>query len=56
MRYLQQDGVILPRGFGMSCGEGVQDDSDDEVDWGDNDSDEEDAHQRVSIDVYTDRP
>ena len=47
VRYLQQDGVVLPKGFGMSCGEGAQDDSDDEVDWGD-ESDEEDGDQRVS--------
>lgn len=53
VRYLQQDGVVLPKGFGMSCGEGVQDDSDDEVDWGDDESDEEDGDQRVSTRVYT---
>lgn len=46
VRYLQADGVVLPKGFEMSCGQGVQDDSDDEVDWGDGD-DEEDADERV---------
>ncbi|CAM9408619.1 unnamed protein product [Ectocarpus sp. 6 AP-2014] len=42
VRYLQQDGVVLPKGFQMSCGEGVRDDSDDEVDWGNEDEDEQD--------------
>lgn len=46
VRYLQEDGVVLPKGFEMSCGRGVQDDSDDEVDWGEGD-DEEDADSRV---------
>lgn len=46
VRYLQEDGVVLPKGFEMSCGQGVQDDSDDEVDWGEGD-DEEDADGRV---------
>ncbi|CAM9290914.1 unnamed protein product [Ectocarpus sp. 4 AP-2014] len=41
VRYLQQDGVVLPKGFQMSCGEGVRDDSDDEVDWGNEDEDEQ---------------
>lgn len=45
VRYLQEDGVVLPKGFEMSCGQGVQDDSDDEVDWGNDD--EEDADDRA---------
>lgn len=48
VQYLQQDGVVLPKGFEMSCGEGVRDDSDDEVDWG-NDDDEDDDGERVSL-------
>lgn len=42
VRYLQRDGVVLPKGFEMSCGEGVQHDGDDEVDWGDGDEGEDD--------------
>lgn len=30
VQYLQQDGVILPKGFAMSCGDGGGDDSDGE--------------------------
>lgn len=47
VQYLQEDGVVLPKGFEMSCGKGVQGDSDDEVDWGDED-DEHDDDDRVS--------
>lgn len=43
--YLQQDGVVLPKGFDMACERGLQEDSDDEVDW---DEDEDDDDQRVS--------
>eukprot|EP00752_Nemacystus_decipiens_P007422 g6635.t1 len=43
VRYLQEDGVVLPKGFEMSCGQGVQDDSDDEVDWGNDDNDDDDC-------------
>lgn len=47
VQYLQEDGVVLPKGFEMSCGKGVQGDSDDEVDWGDEDEHDDD---RVSTD------
>lgn len=52
VRYLQQDGVVLPKGFLMSCGEGVRDDSDDEVDWGDEDEDEQDRVRESSRNMF----
>ena len=47
VRYLQEDGVVLPKGFEMSCGQGVQDESDDEVDWGNDDDDDGDDRVRT---------
>lgn len=47
VRYLQEDSVVLPKGFDLSCGEGVQDDSDDEVDWGNEDDDDDDDRVRT---------
>lgn len=49
VRYLQEDGVVLPKGFEMSCGQGVQDDSDDEVDWGNEDDDDDDDRVRTLL-------
>lgn len=43
--YLQGDGVLLPKGFEMSCGKGASVEDDDEVDW--NGSDDEDEDQKV---------
>ncbi|CAM9582525.1 unnamed protein product [Hapterophycus canaliculatus] len=45
VQYLKQDGVVLPKGFDLSCGEGAQNDSDDEVDWGNGDDDEDDGNR-----------
>lgn len=47
--YLQEDGVVLPKGFEISCGFGIADDSDDEVDWDDNN---EDTCDGVSSTLY----
>lgn len=46
VQYLQQDGVVLPKGFEMSCGDGLENDSDNEVDWNE-DNEEEDGDDRV---------
>lgn len=46
--YLQEDGVVLPQGFEMSCGQGAQGgDSDSDVDWGDG-GEGDDEDERVS--------
>eukprot|EP00903_Cladosiphon_okamuranus_P008255 g7946.t1 len=46
VRYLQEDGVVLPKGFEMSCGQGLQGDSDDEVDWGNEEEEDGDDDNR----------
>lgn len=48
MHYLQGDGVVLPKGFEISCGEGVAGDSDDEVDWDGSDDDHGDERVRIT--------
>lgn len=44
--YLQGDGVLLPKGFDMSCGKGAYVEDDDEVDW-DGSDDDGDEDQKV---------
>lgn len=51
VQYLQEDGVVLPQGFDMSCGEGVGDDHDDEVDWDEDEDVERVRHERRTDDT-----
>lgn len=47
VQYLQEDGVLLPQGFEISCGKKMP--SEEEVDdWGDGEEQDEENNERVS--------